>query len=66
MRMIIKNLPEYVDENQMILGQLVLHTMVMNGFMVKDVKIEFEAGPHDDDKQSGVVTAPPNTDPSNN
>ena len=66
MRMIIKSLPEYIDDNQMILGQLVLHTMVMNGFNVNGVKVEFEAGPHDDDEQNGVVTVPLNTDPSNN
>ena len=50
MKAIIRGLPEYVDENQQILGQLLLHTMVMNGFSVGDIAITFEAGPHPEDE----------------
>ena len=41
MIMVVKNLPELVDENQQILGQLLLITMHANGFKVDDVRVEF-------------------------
>lgn len=42
MKAIITNLPELVGENQMMLGQLFLQTMYMNGFKVDDVIVEFQ------------------------
>lgn len=43
MKMIVTNLPELMDENQHLLGQLVLVTMHANNFKVDGVHIEFEA-----------------------
>jgi hypothetical protein len=41
MKMIVHNLPELVEENQYILGQLLLMTMCANSFKVDGVRIEF-------------------------
>lgn len=42
MKCIITGLPELVGENQMMLGQLFLHTMHMNNFKVDSVSVEFQ------------------------
>lgn len=42
MKAIITGLPELVEENQQILGRLILTTMWGNNFKVDGVHIEFE------------------------
>lgn len=42
MKAIIRGLPELVDENQQILGRMILLTMHHNGFKVDGVHIEFQ------------------------
>lgn len=47
MKAVISGLPELVNENQILLGQVILKAMHANGFRVNGVRIEFEKGKED-------------------
>ena len=42
MKAVITGLPELVDENQQMLGRMILMTMHANGFKVDGVAVEFQ------------------------